>query len=161
MPLGLGPDDRNRRGRRRPLRWDARHLELLDAFLEQFEPGPRVRLSQRVQMLGTEARVAECPPTPGLEKAELPAEGRRWRFADPLDPSASGLSVHPELPQIALTRRVGIGVKGVGSLEILDAVSGATLVERELRHLPWCVAYSPDGRTLARRRHRQRSRSPV
>lgn len=124
------------------------HLLLLDRFLEVLDPGPRARLSQRVQMLGRRAVAGFHPHAPGLPEADRPSAGERWRYVPGAVDAPPGMSVHPSLARVAVVEQVG-GAKGVGRLTVVDARTGQALVERELLHQPWCVAYSPDGKTLA------------
>ncbi len=127
---------------------EKRHLELLDAFVEALQPEGRARLSQHAQMNGDRASVAFYPPKPQLATLPRSLPGERWQYLVDSGPSAEGMSLHPTKPQVAVVRGKH-GVSRAGQLDVLELGTGTAVADRELEFLPYCCAYSPDGRVLA------------
>jgi serine/threonine protein kinase len=131
---------------------DQSHLLLLDRFIEALAPARRQRLSQRVQMMNGDGVAAFYPPTPAAMHDVTwahPPPGRHWQFVSGVEEQTVGLSVHPTLPLVAVVQQVGQGAAGMGTLSVIDLRNEEVLVEREFAFMPWSVAFSPDGGTLA------------
>ena len=120
----------------------------IDPFIDALDPVADARLSQRVQLMQGEALVVSPNgiPEPGQR-------GRHWRNTPSIVGPAAGLGTHPSLPLVAVVQQElyggGGSVDRTGLLMVIDTDTGVPVLQRELDYKPWCVAYSPDGETLA------------
>ncbi|MFT4541674.1 MAG: serine/threonine protein kinase/WD40 repeat protein [Planctomycetota bacterium] len=128
---------------------DQSHLLLLDRFIDILAPSEKQRLSQRVQMMGAKGLAIFEPPTRGARGMQRPSAGRNWSYVPGVEGPVVGLGMHPTLALVAVVQHVGEGAAGMGTVSVIDQKTGEVVVTREFAYQPWCVAFSPDGGTLA------------
>ncbi|MEZ6019170.1 MAG: serine/threonine-protein kinase [Planctomycetota bacterium] len=136
---------------------EGNHLPLLDAFIQVLQPGPRQRLGLKAQMGGARAWAAWW----AYEDVEFRTQpefhgGERWSSVpEPgvdLRWEARAVAVHPHKDEVAVVsrHRAVIGSHGKeGRLVLRSLPEGTVLRTIDLKQSPYCVAWSPDGATLA------------
>lgn len=143
----------------------ANHAPLLDAFIERAQPRPRDRLSQKVQMLESDALAIWRDYRTDFDWPRNNGEHNGVRWHTPPQPGRPpkhdvvALAIHPTASIMAtvgaFTAEPGAPTP-TGRLTIRNTADGAILQEEDLRHYARCAAYSPDGSLLALGTHNGR-----